>query len=160
MKHKFFKLLMIMAMAPSALASHRDSVISGFEGPADPPANVQGTICREYINDGDEHSATVCNSGVASADKLAQKYAKAAGGYLGCIIGYSDGIQNGYDRGDGISQGMLQQATAEYAHAEFTTAISRAGDKAIREGRTESASQIISGYRSVLGLNPSLQEKN
>lgn len=157
--------LAILSASPAVLAQSYGGTVSDLNTIFEPPMNINGTICEQYTNTGNEHAYKACSDGVGASRWMAEKYAQNAGKYLGCLDGYYQGIYDGFYAGVNPTQDMIKQAEAFVKGANFDTANSRATSRAQTEGQTESADQIIKRYRSVLGLkdakgNPVLPNKN
>lgn len=142
----------LMSMAPSVFAQSYSGQVSDLNTIFNPPSNIQGIICQAQTNDGNEHSYKACSDGVASARYMAEKHAQKAGQYLGCLDGYYQGVWDGYAAGKNPTADMLAEAQAYVAQSRMETADIRATQKAHAEATTESADQIISRYRKVIGV--------
>lgn len=118
----------------------------------DPPSNIQGTLCDSTLNSGRDFAYKACSDGVAAARWMAEKYAANSGRYLGCLDGFYQGIWDGYSGARNPTREMISQAEAYVKEANFSSAASRGLERARAEGQTASAHQIISRYRSVIGL--------
>jgi hypothetical protein len=152
---KSVALLTLMSLAPQAFAQNYNGysgTIGDLNSIWNPPSNIQGIICQHTVNSGNEHSYKACSDGVAAARYMAEKYAQSAGGFLGCIDGFYQGIYDGYLQGKNPTVQMIQEANAYVAGVRMDSAESRALNKAKAEAQTESADQIISRYRQVLGV--------
>ncbi|MFY7994205.1 MAG: hypothetical protein ACOVP4_12990 [Bacteriovoracaceae bacterium] len=157
--------LAILSASPAVLAQSYGGTVSDLNTIFEPPMNINGTICDQYTNTGNEHAYKACSDGVGASRWMAEKYAQNAGKYLGCLDGYYQGIYDGFYAGVNPTQEMIKQAEAFVKGANFDTATSRATQRAQAEGQTESADQIIKRYRAVLGLrdsrgNPVLPNKD
>jgi hypothetical protein len=147
--------LAILSASPAVLAQSYGGTVSDLNTIFEPPMNINGTICDQYTNTGNEHAYKACSDGVGASRWMAEKYAQNAGKYLGCLDGYYQGIYDGFYAGVNPTQEMIKQAEAFVKGANFDTAVSRATQRAQAEGQTESADQIIKRYRAVLGLKDS-----
>jgi hypothetical protein len=136
-----------IVFGPLALAEYSPT-IGDLNAIFDPPMNIQNIICGPMT---DESQKSVCKDGVASARWMAEKYAKKAGGYLGCIDGLSQGLAQGYQAGRNPTSEMLAEARSSVAGVTFTSAIERGRRQAAAVGETASADQIIARYRAVIG---------
>ncbi len=155
MKSKSLILLGLMSLAPSVYSQSYSGTISDLNTIFDPPANIQGTICAHTNNDGNEHSYQACSNGVAAARWMAEKYAQRAGKYLGCLDGFSQGVWDGYVAGKSPTPDMLAEANSYVAGSDMISAIERSSERAYAKGETESADEIISRYRKVVGVKRS-----
>jgi hypothetical protein len=142
--------LMIFSTSPLVLAQSYSGSVSELNTIFEPPMDISESIC---ITGGDANAKASCQTGVAAARIMAEKYAQNAGKYLGCLDGYYQGIHDGYISGSNPTPDMLRDADAYVKGANFQSAGSRGLDLAKREGTTESADQIIQRYRAVVGLN-------
>lgn len=154
MKKSLF-LLSLMSLAPAAFSQSYTGSVNDLNTIFDPPANIQGTICAYTNNDGNEHSFQACSNGVAAARWMAEKYAQRAGKYLGCLDGFSQGIWDGYISGKNPTADMLSEAQTYVAGSNMTSALERSTERAYAQGETESADEIISRYRKVVGVKNS-----
>lgn len=155
MKNLFLGLTILAASPMAALAQSYGGTVGDLNAIFEPPMNINGTICDQHTNTGNEHAYKACADGVSASRWMAEKYAQNAGKYLGCLDGYYQGIYDGYYAGVNPTTEMRNQAEAFVKGTNFDTALSRAQSKAQTEGQTESADQIIKRYRSVLGLKDS-----
>ncbi len=157
--------LAILSASPAVLAQSYGGSVGDLNAIFEPPMNINGTICDQYTNIGNEHAYKACSDGVSASRWMAEKYAQNTGKYLGCLDGFYQGIYDGYYAGVNPTLDMIKQAEAFVKGATFESALSRAQSRAQSEGQTESADQIIKRYRSVLGLkdskgNPVLPNKD
>ncbi len=135
-----------------AFAQNFSPTVSDLNTIFDPPMNIQGMICVQM----DEGQKSVCKDGAAAARWMAEKYAKNAGSYLGCLDGFSQGLNLGFHAGKNPTAEMTQYAATFTAGAKFTSAEERAKAQARGEGQTISADQIIARYRAVIGKRDAL----
>ncbi len=149
---KTFMTIGLLSLSPFALAQNYSATVGDLNTIFDPPSNIQGIICQSTSNDGNEHSYKACSDGVASARYMAEKYAQSAGKYLGCLDGFYQGVWDGYLSGKNPTQAMLDEANTYISQARLDSAETRASSKAQSEATTESADQIISRYRKVVGV--------
>ncbi|MBI2606469.1 MAG: hypothetical protein HYW49_10365 [Deltaproteobacteria bacterium] len=153
MKKKSFFLL---ALSVSSMAQAQYSgTVGDLNAVWNPPGNIQGTICQSQTNTGNEHSYKACSDGVASARYMAEKYATAAGKYMGCIDGWYQGIWDGFYMAKNPTAEMLKAAQDYIQNATLNSALTRASEKAKAEAKTESADQIVGRYRQVVGVKDS-----
>lgn len=150
MKKQSFAAL-LLSLSPAVLAQYAGSV-GDLNAIFDPPMNITSTICQATYNNGNEHDDAACTDGVNAARWMAEKYAKGAGKYLGCVDGFYQGIWDGYLQGKNPSLQMMKEAEQYVAGARFDSALQRAALKAQQEGETVSANQIINRYRNVIGV--------
>jgi hypothetical protein len=149
--------LSILLLAPAFLQSASAQTISysGSIGDLnaifDPPMNIQNIIC-DNVSSVNVHAYRACSDGVAASRWMAEKHAKNAGKFLGCMDGFYQGIWDGYLSGMNPTAAMINEADAYVKGAKFDSATNRALGKAKAEAQTESADQIINRYRSVIGL--------
>ncbi len=141
-----------MSLSPWVLGQSYSGSIGDLNTIFDPPMNINGILCDSQVNTGNEHAYKACSDGVSASRWMAEKYAKNAGKYLGCLDGFYQGVSDGYSSGVNPTPDMISQAQAYVNGASFDSAVSRGFEKAKAEGQTESADQIISRYRSVLDL--------
>ena len=147
--------LSLLSIAPSVLAQSFSGTVGDLNTIFDPPMNINGTICDQHTNTGNEHAYKACSDGVSAARWMAEKYAKNTGKYLGCLDGYYQGLDDGFSAGINPTPDMLNLAQEYVKGANFESANRRAEDQARVSGKTESADQIIQRYRSVVGVkNP------
>ncbi len=146
----------LLSISPMILAQSYSGSVAELNTIFEPPMDISETICG---HNKDANAKNSCQTGVAAARIMAEKYAQNAGKYLGCLDGYYQGINDGYNSGVNPSAEMLKEADAYVKGSNFETAGTRGLDLARREGTTESADQIIQRYRSVVGLNQ-LPNKN
>lgn len=151
MKLKKELLVVLMTLSPAAFAQYA-ATVGDLNTIFNPPMNIQGIICQGQTNTGNEHSYKACSDGVASARYMAEKYATAAGKYMGCVDGTYQGIWDGFMAGKNPTAAMLAEAQEFLKGAVMQSAVSRALTKASSEAQTESADQIISRYRKVIGV--------
>ncbi|HXH76817.1 MAG TPA: hypothetical protein VNJ08_17745 [Bacteriovoracaceae bacterium] len=144
-------MLFLLSISPTVLAQYAGTV-NDLNAIFDPPMNITSTICSATYNNGNEHDDAACADGVNAARWMAEKYAKGAGKYMGCLDGYYQGIWDGYLQGKNPTVQMNKEAESYVAGARFDSAISRASAKALQEGETVSANQIINRYRDVIGV--------
>lgn len=148
---KIFFAVLAVFIAPlsgtDALAQYSPS-IGDLNAIFEPPMNIQNIICGPLADDAQK---SVCKDGVASARWMAEKYAKKAGGYLGCVDGLSQGLSQGFQAGRNPTPEMLAEARAFVAGVSFTSALERGRSHAAAVGETASADQIIARYRAVIG---------
>lgn len=142
----------MLSLSPSALSQTYGAVVGDLNAIFEPPMNIQGTICDSTLNQGLEHSYKACADGVAASRWMAEKYAKGAGEYLGCLDGFYQGIWDGYTNSSEPTQEMMSEAQNFVRNARFDSAERRATERAVSEGNTVSADQIIKRYRDVIGL--------
>lgn len=136
-----------------AFAQNYNGSVDDLNSVFNPPANIQGTICDHTDTDGIAHTGSVCRDGVAAARWMAEKYAKRAGKYLGCIDGYRQGISEGFAIGKNPTQDMTDEANGYVSQSQMDSALRRAEDRALKSGQTEAANDIISRYRSAVGAS-------
>ncbi len=132
----------------AAFAQTYSPTVGDLNAIYDPPMNIQGIICLPYT---DGNQLSICKDGVAAARWMAEKYAKQAGAYLGCVDGMTQGINAGFVSTQNPTDQMTRDAQNAYSTATFDTAVSRAQQQAIAEGQTVSADQVIQRYRAVIG---------
>jgi len=145
----------VLSVAPTVLAQSYSGTVGDLNTIFDPPMNINGTICDVHVNTGNEHAYKACSDGVGASRWMAEKYAKNTGKYLGCLDGFYQGMNDGYMAGANPTPEMTSQAAAYVKGANFDSATTRGFSKAKAEGQTESADQIISRYRAVVGLKDS-----
>lgn len=153
--NNFTKLLAVTSVlsfsAPAVMAQSYSGTVDDLNSIYNPPSNIQGTICDYTDNDNVSHSGSACRDGVSAARWMAEKYAKRAGQYLGCIDGLRQGVSEGFENGKRMDQNVIAEAQNYVAQVRMDSAISRAEDRALRSGQTESANDIIARYREVIG---------
>jgi hypothetical protein len=142
----------LFSLSPWVLAQNYAGSIPDLTTVFDPPMNINGILCDAQVNTGNEHGYKACSDGVSAARWMAEKYARNAGKYLGCLDGFYQGVSDGYNAGVNPTPEMIKIAEAYVSGANFDSALSRGFEKAKAEGQTESADQIISRYRSVLDM--------
>ena len=147
---KSLLLLAIMSLSPTVFAQSYNGTVGDLNTIFDPPAEIQGTLCAHTKNDGNEHSGDVCRDGVSASRWMAEKYAKRAGKYLGCVDGFYQGIWDGYLQGKNPTAEMIAEAESYLAQATMTSAVQRGEGRASTNAVTESADEIINRYRDVL----------
>ena len=145
----------VLSIAPAVLAQSYSGTVGDLNTIFDPPMNINGTLCDVHVNTGNEHAYKACSDGVGASRWMAEKYAKNTGKYLGCLDGFYQGMNDGYMAGANPTPEMTSQAAAYVKGANFDSASTRGFGKAQAEGQTESADQIISRYRAVVGLRDS-----
>lgn len=142
----------LFSISPMVLAQSFSGSVNDLNTIFDPPSNIQGTLCDPTLNSGKDFAYKACADGVAAARWMAEKYAANSGRYLGCLDGFYQGIWDGYSGARNPTREMVSQAEAYVKEANFSSAASRGLERARAEGQTASAHQIISRYRSVIGL--------
>ena len=147
---KSLVLLAVMSLSPAAFSQEYTGAVNDLNSIFNPPAEIQGTICAHTKNDGNEHSGDACRDGVSASRWMAEKYAKRAGKYLGCVDGFYQGIWDGYLQGKNPTTEMLSEAESYLAGAVMTSAVARGEQRADSNAVTESADEIINRYRDVL----------
>lgn len=149
---KFLAVASVLSFsAPQVFAQSYSGTVDDLNSIFNPPSNIQGTICDYTDSDNVSHSGSACRDGVAAARWMAEKYAKRAGQYLGCIDGLRQGVSEGFDNGKRVDDQVREEAQSYIAGVQMDSALFRAEDRAIRSGQTESANDIISRYREVIG---------
>lgn len=149
---KFLAVASVLSFsAPQVFAQSYSGTVDDLNSIFNPPSNIQGTICDYTDSDNVSHSGSACRDGVAAARWMAEKYAKRAGQYLGCIDGLRQGVSEGFDNGKKIDTEIREEAQSYIAGVQMDSAISRAEDRALKSGQTESANDIIARYREVIG---------
>ncbi len=142
----------LLSISPAVLAQSYSGTVGDLNTIFDPPMNINGILCDTQSNNGNEHAYKACSDGVSAARWMAEKYAKNTGKYLGCLDGFYQGVNDGFNAGANPTPDMIRQADAYVRNASFESATTRGLERARAEGQTESADQIISRYRSVIGL--------
>lgn len=133
------------------LAQNYSGTIADLNTIFDPPATINATMCDHLRdNTSDRTGYAACSDGVAAASWMAQKHAVKVGNYLGCLDGFYQGINDGYEMTSNPSPEQVQNAINLYGKIQFDSAISRASKKAELEGSTASQNEIIKSYRSVV----------
>lgn len=152
MKSMHFALLSfsLLSLSPMVLAQNYSGSIGELNTIYLPPANIDIDICMGYK---DEVANGICTKGVIASRWMAETYAAGAGKYLGCLDGYYQGIFDGYNNSVNSSEENRKEAEAYVKGANLKSAGDRGLAKALAEGQTESADQIIKRYRAVVGLN-------
>ncbi len=140
----------LLSVVPTAFSQSYSGTVNDLNTIFNPPANIQGIICQHTDSDNTQHTGVACRDGVAAARWMAEKYAKRAGKYLGCIDGYYQGIWDGYSAGVNPTAEMIKEAEAYVAQSTMNTAVRRAKVHAGNTATTESADQIIRRYREVI----------
>lgn len=148
----------LMALSPAAFSQSYTGTVNDLNTIFNPPDEIQGTLCAHADADGNEHSSKVCRDGVSAARWMAEKYAKKAGQYLGCIDGFYQGVWDGYLMGKNPTPDMIAEAEAYIAQATMKSALERGEQKAHDSSVTESADDIIKRYRQVLRLRQAGQQ--
>lgn len=149
---KFLAVASVLSFsAPAVMAQSYSGTVDDLNSIYNPPSNIQGTICDYTDSDNVAHSGSACRDGVAAARWMAEKYAKRAGQYLGCIDGLRQGVSEGFENGKRMDENVISEAQNYVAQVRMDSAISRAEERAIRSGQTESANDIIARYREVIG---------
>lgn len=111
-----------MASSPAVFAQTYNATVNDLNTVFDPPQNIQGTICQSTDSDGIQNSSTACRDGVAASRWMAEKYAKKAGKYLGCIDGFYQGVWDGLQQGVNPSSDMVADAEAYVAGSTMESA--------------------------------------
>jgi len=157
LKHALFSVTM-MTLSPAILAQTYTGSVGDLNAVFNPPQEIQGTLCANTKNDGNEHSGDVCRDGVSAARWMAEKYAQKAGQYLGCVDGFTQGVWDGYLMGKNPSAEMTQSAQDYLSQATLDSATSRGEQYAVDTAATESADEIIRRYREVIRLKDAGQQ--
>jgi hypothetical protein len=145
-----------MVLSPTAFSQSYTGSISDLNSVlADPPLTNQGIFCKH----GTDQEQVVCRDGLLAARWMAEKYAQRAGQYLGCVDGFSQGISDGYDSAKNASGAVRSEASQYVANVTMDSASLRAQGHASDKAVTESATDVISRYRSVVnqGVTPNKQ---
>ncbi len=149
------RLLIVMAVASQStlIFAQNYSGSINLNASNKPPMEIQGIICDKYVGYGPEYAYKykACSDGSSAARVMAEDYAQSAGGYLGCLDGFHQGIRDGYNLGKKLSYEEIQAIKSEMQTVTMDSAVKRAEDKAKIEVVTESADQIIKRYRAVIG---------
>ena len=146
--------LSLMGLAPAVLAQYSGTV-GDLNTIFNPPSNVNSVFCNHLDDDPNDvlgaNKKSACDLGVLAANKMAEQYATKVGEYLGCLDGFYQGINEGYNAGKNPTAEMIQRANSTFGQMTPDSARQRGINLAIAEGTTESADQIITRYRRVLG---------
>ena len=142
----------LMSLSPTAFSQSYVGTANDLNTIFNPPSEIQGTICQNTKNDGNEHSGDVCRDGVSAARWMAEKYAQKAGQYLGCVDGFTQGVWDGYIAAKNPSADMTKEAQAYINQATLDSAVDRGIKRAENSAITESADEIIRRYRDVIRL--------
>ncbi len=111
---------------------------------------VVNKVCQKLKNTNDKQAHLACANAVEAAKVQAKKVATAAGSYLGCLDGYSQGFYDGFVEMKDPTHSQLSRAQAFINSIEMPSAENRAESDAANVGSSQAVDQVISAFRSAV----------
>ncbi len=109
---------------------------------------VVNRVCQNLKDKKQSHLA--CANAVAAAEAQAKKVARAAGAYLGCLDGYSQGFYDGFVEMKDPTDSQLSRAQSFINSLDMPSAENRAAQDAKHVGSSQAVDQVISAFRSAI----------
>lgn len=142
---------MMAVLSTASFAQGRfDGNIVDLNSIYDPDENNVKAICEHYFDDHLYLEHRACLNGIDGARFMAAKYAEAAGKYLGCVDGYTQGLYDGFSTTRNPSEDMREKAKQLYSSFVMPSAETRAQDEAVAVGVTDATSQIVGAFREAV----------
>jgi len=111
---------------------------------------VVNKVCQNLKDSKTKQGHLACANAVEAAEAQAKKIATAAGSYLGCLDGYSQGFYDGFVEFKDPTSNQLSRAQAIVSSMNITSAEDRAEDGAANVGSSQAVDQVITAFRSAV----------
>ncbi|MFG1498756.1 hypothetical protein ABMA70_01015 [Halobacteriovorax sp. XZX-3] len=152
-KQKLLVAAFLMTQAPAVIAGYYNSSIEGIslDGIYTPEnlSNISKTVCKKVYDDPnmDKEHTQMCERGVQSAQRMAAVYAAGEGTHLGCVDGYQQGLYRGFNVTSNPSVDILRDEQRALKGVTIENAVALGKDKAAKDSRYSTESEIISRFR-------------